>query len=106
MAIMKILKPGNVEMRRFVCPKCGCDFTAAPDDCEWAIPQTLCCPQKGCDAVTEWDKGEPYEEPAQDENADRERLRRLVQEWNTNYFGGVNAAAEFLLENGVTFREE
>lgn len=34
------------------------------------------------------------------------RLARYCCKWNTNYFGGVNAAAEFLLENGVTFREE
>lgn len=61
-----------------------------------------CCPT--CYESHEWDSGEPYEEPTQDLEADRERLIGLIHEWDTKYFGGCNAAVEFLLENGVTFR--
>lgn len=59
---MKILKPGKVEMRKFVCPDCGCVFVASrlldvrDGDC-------VACPQGGCYHMLRWGNGEPYEEP-------------------------------------------
>lgn len=36
---MKILKPGKVEQRKFICQKCGCVFVA--DKTEIYFPRTL-----------------------------------------------------------------
>lgn len=110
---MKILKPGEVEMRRFVCPRCGCIFVASRGEnvvrqgSRYPDTAVIACPEQGCNGgIVVWSDGEPYEEPTQDLEADRERLIGLIHEWDTKYFGGCNAAVEFLLENGVTFREE
>lgn len=59
---MEILKPGKVEQREFVCPKCGCVFVASKcldvrdGDC-------VACPQDACYHMLRWDDGESYEEP-------------------------------------------
>lgn len=99
---MKILKPGKVERRKFVCQCCGCIFVAMPDDCEFAIPNTLCCPQEGCDAVTEWNSGEPYEEPTLTLEL-KERLYGILLTANPN--ATTTELTDLLFENGVTFRE-
>lgn len=62
---MKILKPGKVEMRRFVCPNCGCEFLANEMDCEDGYVK---CPQEGCDYNSKYSRGIPYEEPTEGAN--------------------------------------
>ncbi len=100
---MKILKPGKVEMRKFVCEKCGCVFVAAPDDAYW-VDQSVKCPQEGCAASVAWDDGEPYEEPAEGLQTDRERLMQLLQEARTKHL--MKEVVDYLIANGVTFREK
>lgn len=59
---MKILKPGKVELRRFTCHKCGCEFVAAAGERCGAHAK---CPQ-GCGELILWKYGEHYEEPVRD----------------------------------------
>ncbi len=59
---MKILKPGKVEMRKFVCPDCGCVFVADESDLHFTpIEAKIKCPC--CWLEQKWMRGEPYEEP-------------------------------------------
>lgn len=102
---MKILKPGKVEMRKFVCPSCGCIFIASDADLEhdsygkWAI-----CPQEGCERnfVVHPDDGEPYEEPTQ---SDEVRLAELIYSSNAVTSTTALKLSPWLVANGVTFRE-
>lgn len=76
---MKILKPGKVEQRKFVCPDCECEFVVGEyeetvywdgDDC------IATCPV--CRENLLWCDGEPYEEPTQSDEAllaENERLK-------------------------------
>lgn len=70
---MKILKPGKVEMKRFVCPACECEFEAGASDTSYSLGYYVLCPC--CNNKLWWIVGEPYEEPVQD---DRERLMALL----------------------------
>ncbi len=100
---MKILKPGKVEQRKFVCPNCECEFVIYKSeamramDLEAKYHYWAQCP---CRDQIAWDSGEPYEEltPTQ---TDRERLESLL----ANSPMGTEAATEYLLSHGVTFRE-
>lgn len=74
---MKILKPGRIEMRKFECPRCGCVFVTPrslafqfQEGNEWGV----ICPQDGC-CCDFANKGEPYEEPTQD---DMERIYSIL----------------------------
>ena len=111
---MKILKPGKVEMRKFECPECGCVFVAEKSEAvklvgqdgntTISLPYYVECP---CSEVISWDDGTPYEEPAQDEGTDVDRLKALLLrsiERPRNVT--VQGVAEFLADNGVTFRKE
>lgn len=94
---MKILKPGKVEMRKFVCEKCGCIFVANEyEHASLCLNDSVGCPT--CYGRSAWEKGEPYEEPTQD---DRKRLENLLE----NSPMGMEATTEYLLSHGVTFRE-
>lgn len=102
---MKILKPGKVEMRKFVCHCCGCEFTAALSEAMFdrdAEDTIIGCPQTGCTALQLWKCGEPYEEPTPTQT-DRERLAQLLVE--TTQFCNFGEKADHLIANGVTFRE-
>lgn len=102
---MKILKPGKVEMRMFVCPSCGCIFIASDTDLEhdgygkWAI-----CPQEGCERnfIVHPDDGEPYKEPTPTQT-DSERLARIL--FAMPAMDDCNSMADYLIQHGVTFRE-
>lgn len=68
---MKILKPGKVEQREFVCPRCRCEFLAteqekylAHDDYyqSWMEVQ---CP---CGLAIKWERGKPYKETDDEES--------------------------------------
>ncbi len=103
---MKILKPGNVEQRKFVCPECECIFVC--DECDkdtfWDEDDLVVpCPTCGGNSI--WANGEPYEEPTPTQT-DRERLIDLL-DCNFGYTDDVQAAtlADKLIANGVTFRE-
>lgn len=109
---MKVLKPGKVEQRKFVCVQCGCEFTAMPDDCEFALPNTLHCPQKGCDGFVGWDAGKLYEEPAPKQTEKEiQKLAKITEEFlNDNVrisYSEMDLVcfAKYLISNGVTFRE-
>lgn len=97
---MKILKHGNVEQRKFVCKKCGCEFVAGTSDITWHQCEynkdAVECP---CGRLVAWDNGEPYEEPTPTQD-DRERLENLLG----NSPMGTEATTEYLLSHGVTFR--
>lgn len=72
---MKILKPGRIEMRKFVCPRCGCVFVAPrslafQEGNDWGV----ICPQEGC-YYDFAGPGAPYEEPTQD---DEERIYGIL----------------------------
>lgn len=59
---MKILKPGKVEQRKFVCERCECVFVASyfeADLCDYII-----CPEKKCRHGMFWSHGELYDESA------------------------------------------
>ena len=102
---MKILKPGKVEMRKFVCEKCGCEFVAYPDDKSFEYPDHIKCPQAGCDWYVLDTGGEPYEEPMQDD--DYERLTKLIEDWRDGLAENFpSLLSDYLIANGVTFREE
>ena len=98
---MKILKPGKVEQRKFVCQNCGCVFVARKDEVEaWYDEAYLQCPTCG-ETTWWWTNGEPYEESVQ---TDIERLKRLMKLWNF-WSNGTCGLEQYLIENGVTFRE-
>lgn len=46
--------------------------------------------------------GEPYEEPVKSEQSDRDRIIQLLQEARTKHL--TIEVADYLIENGVTFR--
>lgn len=102
---MKILKHGKVEQRKFVCPKCECEFVANAGERQLSTGYYVRCP---CcqDRVLWWDEGEPYKEPthAQVVEADRKRLQTLIRKWDNCRCGGIPEAAQFFLNHGVTFR--
>lgn len=60
---MKILKLSNVEMRKFVCNRCECEFVASFAEMRLSTGYSILCP---CcqDRTLWWDNGKPYEEPA------------------------------------------
>ena len=96
---MKILKPGKVEMRKFVCSDCGCVFVARKTEMLWTIyGSRKCCPT--CYKSHEWDNGEPYEEPTQDA---RNRLARIL--FAMPAMDDCNSTADYLIQRGVTFKE-
>lgn len=102
---MKILKPGKVEHRKFVCPKCGCTFVAENTDASvWGY---VTCPQEKCLTLIHWQNSEPYGEPAptQVEETVRTRLSNLLYIWDKNHYGGIPHCVDFLMEHGVTFKE-
>lgn len=98
---MKILKPGKVKLRKFVCAACGCEFTAfklldvRDGDC-------VACPQDGCYHMLRWDNGEPYEEPTQTDS--RQKLIFLIKNFRATNLETADCEADFLIANGVTFR--
>lgn len=102
---MKILKPGKVERRKFVCPNCECEFviykseTMRYMDLETHYNYWAQCP---CRDQIAWDKGEPYEEPMPTQT-DKERLIALLDEMDIRQ---TEKLANFLVDNGVTFRED
>lgn len=105
---MKILKPGKAEMRKFVCPNCGCVFVATQADRNRQDRDFVShCPQ--CDyAGIQWCDGEPYEEPTstQDTQDDAVKLYELMKEAWPYSIGALSALVDFLIANGVTFKEE
>lgn len=105
---MKILKPGKVEQRKFECPKCGCVYVANDTEITYIRLDGIdyvYCPT--CNQSHEWDKGEPYGEPTQED--DLWRLASLVHDAPQKHANSWPEAAEliarYLIENGVTFRE-
>lgn len=103
---MKILKPGKDEMRKFVCPWCGCIFVAAENELEkdgvFGTYSTI-CPNLECGEHIE-SHGEPYEEPTQ---SDKERLIKLLREWRRSRSEEFPVScANYLIANGVTFKED
>lgn len=104
---MKILKPGKVETRKFVCPDCGCEFICG--ECDEAISwheadMIIICPT--CKESLLWEKGEPYEEPAPT-RTERERLAKMLfASMPQSSIGRYDLVADYLIEHGVTFREE
>lgn len=102
---MKILKPDKVEMRKFVCPDCGCEFIAVKlldvrdGDC-------VACPQDECYHMLRWEDGEPYEEPTQDYKATICKLSDMLYDRFTMDEDTATEVAAMLVANGVTFREE
>lgn len=100
---MKILKPGKVEQRKFVCPECGCVFVsprsqAFQEGNMWGV----ICPQDGC-GYDFADNGEPYEEPTQSDEA---LLADLIHSSRAVDFDTAIKLSPWLIANGVTFREE
>ncbi len=103
---MKILKPGKVEQRKFVCGDCGCIFVADRTEMRYSLGTYYAvCPSCGNNRGLTWEYGEsygePYEEPTQ---SDLERLNDIIREWNW-WSKGTCGFAQYLLDNGVTFRE-
>lgn len=101
---MKILKPGKVEQRKFVCPLCECEFVAGNGELVYKLrlsncrfAEIMCCPY--CGKEMSWEIGEPYEEPTLYE---REMLARLIEA--SRSFSSSTAKAAYLIANGVTFR--
>lgn len=76
---MKILKPGKVDLRKFVCPRCRCLFVASCYETKLGDGRWACCPH--CGKTNKWIDGEPYEEPT------------------------PTGEMEYLLSRGVIFRE-
>ena len=102
---MKILKPGKVEQRKFVCPSCGCVFVADRTDVRYSVgTDYVVCPCCGTSRNLTWKYGEPYEELMQD---DRKRLEALISETPdvTVWPDALNKIVKHLIANGVTFRE-
>lgn len=97
---MKILKPGKVEMRKFVCLYCGCVLVA--DEMEVDGSGQMRCPT--CEATLYWGNGEPYEEPTHTQT-DRERLDGLMCDLFNREPISRECIVEYLINNGVTFRE-
>lgn len=96
---MKILKPGKVEQREFVCPKCGCVFVADESDLHFTPTEAKTkCPC--CWLEQKWMRGEPYEEPTQDA---RNRLARIL--FAMPAMDDCNSTADYLIQRGVTFKE-
>ena len=108
---MKILKPGKVEMRKFVCSDCGCVFVARKTEMLWTIYGSCkCCPT--CYKSHEWDNGEPYEEPTPTQTLDEvQKLMKVIEEFkgDLSRIDYSNVAlirfCKHLIANGVTFRE-
>lgn len=102
---MKILKPGRVEQRKFVCPDCGCEFAVGEGEetVYWDDNDCIAtCPM--CRERLLWRDGEPYEEPTQ---SDEERLVKLLREWRHNRSEEFAVScANYLIAHGVTFRED
>lgn len=100
---MKILKPGKVEMRKYTCPRCGCEFAATCTEIE--AGNYVRCPQDGCRyGGIEWGDGDPYEEPPHAQS-DRERLDRLLIPW-TDSDSLRGYCVEHLINSGVSFKEK
>lgn len=100
---MKILKPGKIEMRKFVCSNCECEFviykseTIRTMDLEGGYHYWAQCP---CRDQIAWDKGEPYEESVQkrtyvgmDQSSERSQNSISTEQSRLSAI------------NGVTFRE-
>ena len=101
---MKILKPGKVGMRKFVCPNCECEFVCHKyEEAIFRYEGKLIVPCPICGGNSVWDNGEPYEEPTPTET-DRDRLIQLLQEARTKHL--TKEVVDYLIENGVTFREK
>lgn len=103
---MKILKPGKVEQRKFVCQKCGCEFAATCTEIEEGV--YVRCPQDGCRyGGLEWGDGKPYGEPEQYKRSDLVRLTMLLRRaCELKRPASAQDMAEFLIKNGVTFGGE
>lgn len=102
---MKILKPGKVEMRRFVCPKCGCIFVEEKTQLYRNGHTVTLTPECPCGWQMKWDNGEPYEEPMPKRtNADR-LAKMLFDSMPQSSIGRYDLAADYLIAHGVTFRE-
>lgn len=95
---MKILKPGKVDTRKLTCPMCGCEFVCGEYEYTFWDNDSLLVDCPCCHDSIPFYCGEPYEEPAQD---DREYLAHLMSKCPM----GTEAAADYLLSYGVTFRE-
>lgn len=101
---MKILKPGKVGQRKFVCPRCGCEFAATCTEIEEGV--YVRCPQDGCRyGGLEWGDGEPYEEPTQDADV-IEQLADLIYDGCVTDGGTAWELAKHLIAHSVIFREE
>ena len=107
---MKILKPGKVEQRKFVCPKCGCEFVA--ENTEASVWGYVTCPQEKCLTLIHWKNREPYEEPTPTQTLDEvQKLMKVIEEFkgDLSRIDYSNVAlirfCKHLIANGVTFRE-
>ncbi len=102
---MKILKPGKVEQRKFVCADCGCVFVAHENDKAYfrlIENAAVRCPT--CGTSRRWDCGEPYEEPTPTQT-DRERLIEVLHKHWAMDDEFADRVAYTLIAHGVTFRE-
>lgn len=100
---MKILKPGKLEQRKFVCRNCGCVFAAHTGDAEFLTTKNspyVFCPT--CNVSQSWYDGEPYEEPTQSDEA---LLAGLIHSSRAVDFDTAVKLSPWLVANGVTFRE-
>lgn len=104
---MKILKHGKVEVRKFVCPKCGCVFLADSTNVRYSVgTYYVVCPCCETGRNLTWKYGEPYEEPAPTQTY-RDRLAKLLFDFMPMCnVGHYDLAADNLIANGVTFRED
>lgn len=104
---MKILKHGKVEMRKLVCPSCGCIFIASDADFEYdSYGKLAICPQEGCERkfIVHLDDGEPYEEPTQEDS--RLKLIFLIKNFRATNLETADCEADFLIANGVRVEED
>lgn len=110
---MKVLKPGKIEIREFVCPNCGCVFVMDKNETTRSVRRTTGrtavyvyfakCP---CREQIPWERGKPHEDLTQDVEQSvlqsPYELAQLVYECGVTDWRTSLNLSEFLLRNGVT----
>lgn len=99
---MKILKPGKVEQRKFVCPECRCIFIADKSETvRVGNFSSVDCPCCGLYGRIWWEGGKPFKE--RDIRDDREAIYGILL--SSNPMASAEDLADLLIEKGVTFKE-
>lgn len=100
---MKILKPGKVEQRKLTCPMCECAFVCGEYEYTFWDEDSLLVTCPCCHDDMPFYCGEPYEEPTQEDS--RQKLIFLIKNFRATNLETADCEADFLIANGVTFRE-